>query len=187
MLKNIKEKILKTEDLFTGKIFKVEKKFIELKSGKKTYREIIKHPGSVAIIPFIDNESIILIEQYRSALEKTILEIPAGTLEQNEDPEDCARRELLEETGYTTKNFKKLFTGYTSPGYSDEKMHFFLATDLTFKGERPEEDEDIKTRIVKLYEIRSMIKNGIISDLKTICGIYTIIDLNDIKQTDLSI
>ena len=174
MQENIKEKILKTYDIYNGKILKIQKKIIKLQSGKKIDREIIKHPGSVAIIPFIDNKSVILIEQYRSALEKTILEIPAGTLEKNEKPEDCAKRELLEETGYTAKNFKKLFTGYTSPGYSDEEMHFFLATELTFKGEKLEEDEDIKTKIVKLNEINSMIKNEEICDLKTICGISRI-------------
>lgn len=171
MVKEFNEKILNKETIYVGKILNIQKQTVKLKSGKKTFREIVKHPGSVAIIPFIDNETVILIEQYRSAIEKTILEIPAGTIEFNEKPKDCAKRELLEETGYVSKNFKKILVGYTSPGYSDEKMHFYLATDLTYKGKNPEEDESIRIKKIKLNDIIQMIKIGEIKDLKTICSI----------------
>lgn len=174
MSQDIIEKILKIDTVYNGKIFNIQKRTIKLQSGKKIQREIIKHPGSVAIIPFLDNETIILIEQYRNAIEKAILEIPAGTLEINEKPIECARRELLEETGYLAKNFRKLLVGYTTPGYSDEKMHFYVATDLTFKKKNLDEDENIKTKMIKLDEINQMIKNGEIMDLKTICGISMI-------------
>jgi len=174
MPQDLKEEIIKINEIYDGRILNLQKRTIKLQSGKTTHREIIKHPGSVAIIPILDNNTIILIEQYRSALEKIILEIPAGTLEHNEKPEDCARRELLEETGYQARNFRKLLVNYTTPGYSDEEMHFYLATGLTHKGERPEEDENIRTRMIKLDEINRMIKNEEIKDMKTICGISRI-------------
>lgn len=171
---NMLEKILKIESIYNGKILNLQKRIVKLQSGKIVQREIINHPGSVAIIPIIDDKTIILIEQYRSTLEKIILEIPAGTIEFNEKPEDCARRELLEETGYKAKKLKKLFSGYTTPGYSNEIMHIFLATDLTYIKESPEEDENIRTRIIKLDKINQMIKNGEIMDIKTICSIKSI-------------
>ena len=170
-----KEKILKIDTIFNGNIINLQKRNIKLQSGITIKREIIKHPGSVAIIPLIDNETIILIEQYRSALGKVILEIPAGTLEHDEQPVDCAKRELLEETGYQATNFRELLVNYTTPGYSDEKMHFYLATDLIHKEQKLERDENIRTRKIKLDEINLMIKNGEIADMKTICGISRLI------------
>ena len=174
MPQDLKEEIIKINRIYDGRIINLQKRTIKLQSGKIAHREIIKHPGSVAIIPILDNNTIILIEQYRSALEKVILEIPAGTLDHSEKPEDCARRELLEETGYQARNFRKLLASYTTPGYSDEEMHFYLATELTYKGARPEEDENIRTRMIKLDEINRMIKNEEIKDMKTICGISRI-------------
>jgi|TARA_B100001971_G_C18231784_1_gene564421 ADP-ribose pyrophosphatase len=174
MSHKINEKILKIDTIYDGQILSLQKRTIKLQSGKKTHREIVKHPSSVAIIPLIDKETVILIEQYRSALENVILEIPAGTLKHNEKPEDCARRELLEETGYQARNLKKIFVCYTTPGYSDEEMHFYLATDLTYKGKRLEEDENIKTRRIKLDKVIRMISSGTINDMKTICGISRI-------------
>jgi len=174
MPQDLKEEIIKINRIYDGRIINLQKRTIKLQSGKIAHREIIKHPGSVAIIPILDNNTIILIEQYRSALEKVILEIPAGTLNHSEKPEDCARRELLEETGYQARNFRKLLVSYTTPGYSDEEMHFYLATELTYKGARPEEDENIRTRMIKLDEINRMIKNGEINDMKTISGISRI-------------
>jgi ADP-ribose pyrophosphatase len=171
MPQKLKEEILKIDTVYSGRILNVQKKTIKLQSGNTTCREIINHPGSVAIIPFIDKETVILIEQYRSTIEKVILEIPAGTIEPKETPKNCARRELLEETGYQARNLRKLLTSYTTPGYSNEQMHFYLATDLTFKGERPEEDEKIRIRKIKVDRVIRMISNGEIKDMKTICSI----------------
>lgn len=174
MVEELIEKILNVETIYNGHIINLQKRTVKLQSGKKTKREIIKHPGSVAIIPLIDNETIILIEQYRSALEKTILEIPAGTIEFNEKPDECAKRELLEETGYIFNNIKQIQIGYISPGYSDEKMYFYLATDLAYIKKNPEQDENIRIRKIKLKDATEMIKNGEIKDLKTIYSINKI-------------
>jgi len=174
MPQEYKEKIIKKDTIYNGRILNIQKRTIKLPSGKTAYREIINHPGSVAIIPLIDKDTVILIEQYRSTLNQKILEIPAGTLEQNEKPEECAKRELLEETGYQAKNIRKVLASYTTPGYSNEEMQFYIATDLTHKGQRLEEDENIKTKMIKLDKINLMINNGVIKDMKTICGISII-------------
>ncbi len=171
MPKDLKEETLQTETIHQGRNFTFQKKTVKLPTGRTTTREIVKHPGAVAIIPLLDKETVIMVEQYRTAAEKTLLEIPAGTLNPNENPEDCAKRELLEETGYHPQNLKKLLTAYPSPGYSSEKIHIYLATELTYKGQQPEEDETIKTRKIKLKDIEKMIEKGEIEDIKTICSI----------------
>ena len=187
MPQNLKEETLQKETIYEGRNFNLQRRTVKLPTGKKTFREIIDHPGSVAIIPMINEESIILVEQFRNSVEKMLLEVPAGTLNRNEEPEDCAKRELLEETGYQARNLRKLFAGYTTPGYSNEKMHFYLATELTYIGERPEEDENIKTRIMKLDEINKMIEKGEIEDVKTVCSIMIINFERKLLKSRLSI
>lgn len=165
------EETVNTKIIHRGRNFTFEVRTIRLPSGKITERDIVEHPGAVAIIPLLDKNTVILVEQHRAAAGKTLLEIPAGTLQPPETPEECARRELTEETGYEAKTFKKLAGGYSAPGYSSEKIHIYLATNLTYTQQNPEEDEIIKTRKINLKTLQQMIQNQEIEDLKTIAAI----------------
>jgi ADP-ribose pyrophosphatase len=175
MIKDSKETIIKTEIKHYGRNIIFKEIVVKLSNGRITTRDIVEHPGSVGIIPLLNDETIILLEQYRPSIKKNLLEIPAGTINKNEDPLECARRELLEETGYQSKELKKILEGYTSPGYTSEKMHMFLATQLTYIGSTPEDDEIINIRKVKLKELNKMIENREIEDMKTLFGILKVL------------
>ena len=165
------EIIVKTETLYTGRKITLRKVSVKLPSGKVLTRDIVNHPGSVAILPLLDDDTLILVEQYRTAAGKTMLEIPAGTMDRDEDPEKCARRELLEETGFQAKKMIKIAEYYPSPGYTSEKMHFYIATGLTQKKQNQDEDENITVKTMKVKQIRRKIGKGEIEDMKTICSI----------------
>jgi ADP-ribose pyrophosphatase len=124
---NLEEKTIKTEKIFEGRIITVQVDEVELPNGKTSTRELVKHPGAVAVIAVTDEEKIVMVEQYRKPLEKEIVEIPAGKLEKGEDPAECAKRELEEETGYGCTNLELLTSFYTSPGFADELVHVYLA------------------------------------------------------------
>jgi ADP-ribose pyrophosphatase len=170
------EKLLSSEKVYEGKLINTRKDEIRLK-GKLFTREVVEHPGSVAIVPILNNGSIVMIEQYRHPVEKVLLEIPAGTLEINENAIECAHRELIEETGYKAGNLKKIISCYLAPGYCTELIHIFLATEIKVAKQRLEDDESIKVVTRELPEVKKMIKDGIIKDAKTIIGV-TSLDLN---------
>ena len=128
----------------------------------------VAHNGAAAVVPLISKDKVILIKQFRIALEKYIWEIPAGTLEKNERPERCAKRELIEETGYKAGKMKKLGEIYPAVGYSDEVLHVFKATDLTKTKIMREKDEIIEPKVFTRPQIGRMIRNGKIRDSKTI-------------------
>ncbi|MCL4435532.1 MAG: NUDIX hydrolase [Thaumarchaeota archaeon] len=176
-----KEETVNTEIIHRGRNFTFEVRTMRLPSGKITARDIVEHPGAVAIIPLLDKNTVILVEQHRAAAGKTLLEIPAGTLQPPETPAECARRELTEETGYEAKTFKKLAGGYAAPGYSSEKIHIYLATDLTYTQQKPEEDEIITTRKIGLKTLKQMIRNQEIEDLKTIAAILQLLQMQNEK------
>ena len=136
--------------------------------GNLSNRDIIKHPGACAIIPFINDNEIILIEQFRKPLERTLLEIPAGKLNKNESPITCAHRELEEETGYKAQNMIYLGKIATAPGFCDEIIHLFKATNL-YEGKKScDEDEFTDIKKITLDEMKLLIKKGEIIDTKTI-------------------
>ena len=137
------------------------------KAGTVYVKEVVRHPGAVVILPIIEG-SIILEKQYRPALNEWILELPAGTLEANEKPEDCARRELLEETGYYAENLISLGAFYASPGYSDEKLHAFLALNPVYRGRAPENYEAIQVVRLPISVFEEKIRRGEIRDAKTL-------------------
>jgi len=170
------EKILSSEKLYEGKLINTRKDEIRLK-GKVFTREVVEHPGSVAIVPILNDGSIVMIEQYRNPIEEVLLEIPAGTLEINENAIECAHRELIEETGYKAGNLKKLISCYLAPGYCTELIHIFLATEIKYAKQRLEDDESIRVTTIELPKVKKMIKDGIIKDAKTIIGV-TFLDLN---------
>ena len=164
------EKTVSSKLLHKGRNFSFKTDIVELSNGKQTTRDIVEHPGAVAIIP-IQGEKFALIQQYRYAAGKILLEIPAGTLEPGEDPLACAVRELREETGYAASNWDKLLSCYMAPGYSSEVIHFYVAEGLNQIGGTPEEDEDIEVVLKGFDETLAMIEENTIEDAKTITGI----------------
>jgi ADP-ribose pyrophosphatase len=166
------ELVTKTWYAYRGKLLKLRVSQVRLPNGLETTREIVEHPGAVAIIPLLDENRILFAQQYRMAARKELLEIPAGTLEPGETALSCARRELIEETGYEAQRIRKLFSCYLAPGYSTEKIHFYLGTSLVRRKTRQAEDEAITVRAMKLDQGLRAIEAGRIQDAKTICGLY---------------
>ena len=166
---SLAEKTVKIEKIFSGKIISLQVDDVELPNGKLSKREIVKHPGAVAIIALTDEGKLILVEQYRKALEKVIVEIPAGKLEPGEKPELCAARELEEETGYECEALERLISFYTSPGFADELVHLYVATGLKKKENAAslDEDEFVNLMEVSLDEAAELVKNQRIFDAKT--------------------
>ena len=139
--------------------------------GRVVTKQLVRHRGSVAILPCLDKDRVCLIENFRPAAARRLWEIPAGTLEQGEPLELCAARELKEETGYTALRWQKLFSFYASPGIMTEKMHLFLAWNLQPGPQALEPGEDIVLREMKLMEALAMIDRGEIEDAKTIMAL----------------
>ena len=166
------EKTMKSEKVYKGKIVNLRIDTVELPDKKYSKREIVEHPGSAGIIPLTDDDSIILVKQFRKPVEKSLLEIPAGKIEINEEPRQTALRELDEETGYTSNKLEYLFEFYTSPGFSNEKMYLFLATELSEGEAKPENDEYIETVKIKVEDLVDMVNKGEINDSKTIISIF---------------
>lgn len=168
-MSRLEEKTLNTEKIFTGKVISLQVEDVELPNGKTSKREIIKHPGAVAVLALTDDNKIVMVEQYRKALDKTIAEIPAGKLEAGEDPQACAERELEEETGYGCKEMDWLISFYTSPGFADELVHLYIAKGLEKKEDAasPDEDEFVNLMEVSLEEALSLLKEQKIHDAKT--------------------
>jgi ADP-ribose pyrophosphatase len=169
------ERTVETKNIFKGKIIDVNLHTVELPNGKKASREIVNHPGGVAIIAYKDKDTIILVEQFRKPIEKSILELPAGKIEKGEDIELCGIRELEEETGYRAKEFKYLGKVVSSPGFCDEYIYIYMAEGL-YKGQDNlgDEDEFINVREIKIDKIKEMIKSGEIIDAKTISAFMMI-------------
>jgi ADP-ribose pyrophosphatase len=164
------EKTIKSTLLHKGRHFNFKIDEVELPHGRITTRDIVEHPGAVAIIPIIGND-LLLVRQYRYAANETLLEIPAGTMEINEEPLTCAIRELQEETGYAANKWDSLFSCYMAPGYSNEIIYFFVASDLIKVGKNLDEDEDISVESYSFAEVLKMIYSNEIRDAKTISGV----------------
>jgi ADP-ribose pyrophosphatase len=139
--------------------------------GREVRRDMIFHPGAVVILPVVDAEHICLLRNYRFVIGETLWELPAGTLEPGEELQHAARRELLEETGYTAARWRSLGYLYASPGVLDEKLHLFVAEDLTPGPARPEADEQLEPQVVPWSQALAMALDGTIKDAKTITSI----------------
>ena len=158
---------IETEELYRGKIVYLQMMTVLLPDGRRKKREILVHPGAAAVVPLLDDR-IILIEQYRAAVGRTTLEIPAGTLEEGESPEACARRELLEETGFQADTWSHVTAYYPSPGYTTEVIHVFRASGLR---NVEEIDSEFPVQLMAVNEVRERIRTGEIMDSKTIIGV----------------
>ncbi|MFD2617706.1 NUDIX hydrolase [Terrilactibacillus laevilacticus] len=170
-MSQFEEKTLSSETIFNGRIVQLVVEDVELPNGAKSKREIVKHPGAVAVIAQTDDNKVILVRQYRKPLEKEIYEIPAGKLEPGEEPESSAIREMEEETGYTCGSVQHLVSFYTSPGFSDELLHVYVATDLVKGKPHLDEDEFLEIEEVELNEALQMIQDHRIYDAKTVYAI----------------
>jgi len=167
----LQEIVLSSETVFEGRVVTLRVDQVRLPSGRISRREVVAHPGAVAIIPMLPDGRVVLVRQYRQAAGQVLLEIPAGTLEPGEAPEACAHRELVEETGYRAERLLPLFASYLAPGYSSELLHVFLADGLAAATARPDLDEQIETVEVSITEAVSWVLSGQIQDAKTICGV----------------
>ena len=169
---NKKAKILKSEIIYRGQAFGVRRDELIEPTGVRTIREVVTHPGSVVVLPVLPDGRIVMVRQYRHATGQYLWELVAGRLEPGENPKKGAQRELIEETGYRARTWSKLASFWVSPGYVQERMTIYLATDLTAGVATPMDDERIETRWFTRKELAEMIGDGKIEDAKTMVGFY---------------
>ena len=171
------ERSTSTSRIYDGRAVKLRVDRVILEDGQPATREVIEHRGAAAIVPLLPDNQVVLVRQYRYPIGLELLEIPAGTLEINEAPLQCAMRELTEETGFACKELTKILECYIAPCYSTEKIHFYLAKELTKSSAfHPDEDERIKVEIIPLPAVLERIRKGEICDAKTICAIFRTLD-----------
>ena len=168
--------LLMSDRIYTGKILNLDLDSVRFPDGSTGQLEMIRHPGASAVLPFLDDPRspdprVILIKQFRHAADEFIWEIPAGRLDPGEAPEACARRELEEETGYQAAALDRLTTMYTTPGFTDERIHLFLATGLTLGAHRREHDEFMEIHEVRWKDALAWIRAGEIKDGKTLVAL----------------
>src|SRR5579884_325674 len=166
-------KIISSKELLRNKLFTIVDEVAKDPSGFEIHRSIVRHPGSAVMMPIDHRGRILLVKQYRLPAERELWELPAGRLDPGETALQAAKRELREETGYSAKKWEKLATFWASPGYVDEKMTIFLATELTEGAQEPMEDERIEIRWFSKTELQDMVRRGKIVDAKTLIGYYS--------------
>ncbi len=163
----LEEKMLSSEEIFDGVAIHLYKDEILLPNGKKGVREVIRHPGAVCVLPYTDDGQVVFVNQFRYALDKVTLEVPAGKLEKGEDPMEAALRELSEETGLSAENIFHIGDLYTTPALIDEVIHMYIATDLKEGKQHLDDDEFVNTLKMPLSKAVEMVMNGEIKDSKT--------------------
>ena len=167
---------VKSRRAYTGKVISLDVDTVRFPDGSIGQLEMIRHPGASAVVPFLsdprgEDPQVLMIRQYRYAADGYLYEIPAGRLDQGENPRDCAVRELKEETGCTAEHFDHLLTMYTTPGFTDEKIHLFMATGLVAGETKHEVDEFLDLHPMRLSRALEMVEAGEIQDAKTIIGL----------------
>lgn len=165
------EKTIASEMIYDGRILKFKIDKVELPNGEVGERELVEHPGGVAVVAVDDDENILMVEQYRKPYERNLLEIPAGKLDKNEEIELCGRRELEEETGYTAEEFEYLGECYPSVGYTNEIIRLFLATKLTKTSQNLDDDEFLNVYKLPIRDVIEKIMNNELADAKTVMGV----------------
>ena len=164
-------KVLSSEMLFNGRVFGVQRDEVIEPDGLRSTREMVTHPGSVVVMPVFPNGDILMVRQYRHSAEQYMWELAAGRKEPDESPLVGAKRELLEETGYSARRYKLMLDVFPTPGFVRERMWIFAAEGLTQGEARPEEDEHIAARQISLKEALKMISGGKLHDAKSVAGI----------------
>lgn len=164
------EEIRDEKTVYEGLIFDVNRLSVTLPNGCDAERDVVRHPGAVAVIAVTDDARVCLVRQYRSALDRVTVEIPAGKLDPGEDPLDAARRELAEETGLEARSMALLVTIATSVGFSDERIGIYLATALTRGPNHPDPDEFLGVDFVPIEDFVDAVLDGLVEDAKTVVG-----------------
>ncbi len=175
---DFEERTISSREGFCGRLLRLRVDTVELPDGSRAMREIVEHPGAAAMVPLTEENEVLLVRQWRHPIGQVSLEIPAGTLDAGESVEDCARRELVEEIGYWPGELRRLGAINVSPGYSNEVIHVFLASELRRYGQeqgdedwRPDADENLKTVAMPLGEAVRLCGGPEISDAKSVAGI----------------
>jgi ADP-ribose pyrophosphatase len=168
------EEISESRSIYQGRVVSLSLDTVKTSDGKIHVREKVHHPGAVAIVPVDQDGNVVMIRQYRHSVGKVLWEIPAGKLEPGEEPADCARRELAEETGYWPEKLLEMNRFYTAPGFASEIIHLFFAQELRPFSALQDEDESIAVNTLTMQECKKMIINGSIEDAKTIIGILMV-------------
>lgn len=176
MADHLTEKFLSTERIYEGRMINLRRDMVRLPNGKEAAREVVEHPGAVAVVPVLPDGRIILVRQFRHPVGKILLEIPAGKLGAGEEPDECAVRELEEETGYRAGHIERRASVFTGPGFTDEVIHMYVATELSKTALNPDDDEFLEVQAYALSDVRRLIREGAICDAKTIAGIYLLQD-----------
>jgi ADP-ribose pyrophosphatase len=168
--------ILHSERIFDGKVFDVDRDRVRLPNGREVTLDVVRHPRSVVLLPVPEPRKIVLIRQYRYVVNRHLWELPAGSVDEGEEPEAAARRECHEEIGQVPDTIVRLAALYPTPGYCDEEMIFFRLSGLTTPEEAAaqDEDEDIEARVFTLSDAREMVRRGEIVDMKTLVGLTLI-------------
>ena len=171
-----KEKTLSSQQVYDGCAVRLRIDTVRMPSGRETTREIVEHSDCVAIVAIDNKGYILLVNQFRKAVGKELLEIPAGGIEPGEDPVTTVRREMQEETGYLPGRVEKLGGFYSAPGYCTEYLHLYLATDLVPSQLYAEDTESIRLTRVPVSQIPSLIASGSICDAKSIAGLFAFLE-----------
>lgn len=167
----VAEELVSSRRPFEGKLVNVRVDTVRLDNGDEREREVVEHPGAVAVLPVLPNGDVVLVRQYRHAVGRALLEVPAGTREPNEPEIETGFRELREETGYQADQLRELIRFLVSPGWANEELVVYIADDVTPGTASPEDDESLELVQVKLPDLRGLIQSGEIADSKTIISI----------------
>lgn len=170
----MEEKVIHSEEIYKGRVVNLAVLDVQLPDGKTGRRELVRHPGAVAVVALDADHHVLLVRQYRIAAERVMLEIPAGTLKPDEQPEVCADRELQEETGFRAGKLEKIGGVFVAPGYTTEFIHLYLATDLSESRLTMDDDEFIEIESLPLAQALKLIENGDIIDGKSISGLLLV-------------
>ncbi len=159
------------ETVFSGRVIETRVDTLLMPDGRQITREVVQHPGAVAIVPIDGEDNVLLVRQYRYAAGRSLLELPAGVVESGESPDDTAQRELQEEVGYVSNNLRALGGVYSSPGFCTEFLYLYIARDLVPSRLPGDEDEDISVETVPMSRVDQLIRLGEIQDAKTVAGL----------------
>jgi len=167
---------LDSEQVFKGKVFSIDRDRVKMPNGRAVTVDVVRHSRSVVLVPVPDPGKVILVRQYRYAVNAFLWELPAGSVDEGESPEEAARRECHEEIGLIPSTIVRLSAMYPTPGYCDEEMVFFRLSGLEKTDEKAavDEDEDIESKVFELRDARDMVRSGEIQDMKTLVGLTLI-------------